>query len=655
MIPRDDITQQRPSTRRISASDVETGGALVDHLRRMGVSVTVDLDSYRRTLHRARKDNSLAGRIRYMKNTDGRAYGFSYQGRMFLDLAKVDGELPIHEYAHLWCESFRYLNKQGWSHIVDMMKRDSDSWNFIKGSCPEIMDDDNLAEEAIATFSGKRGAERLRAELQRMAVRDDVYKSRWSNIFQNVSKCLQDFWKQVGPYMGIRYHSKEEICDRVLKDFVDGVNPRKDIERYLKARDVEYMDAVQSGNMSKATAIFTEALKENIGNGMTPFVTAGNYRSLRHLARKVKDSNREALEEAAGMMAPLVPPGAVLVPAPSHIGKASDMLALSHVIAGKTGAIVADVLVSSPRKSQYEYKCETGKPMLSDELGITAKGRLPKGRLPIVIDNVISSGNTAEACIRALGTGVMLSLANADGDFKRAASLRSARPVLYDKSGHVVPLSHRFHLSLKGMERNMVKSKKAEEPLEGSENGGGKIQGLEGYSIQEIRQMVLSHVEDVISMYMDENDVLIKDITLIGSRTRGEARDGSDLDVLIEYEGDIREDSLFNLLSSEPMAIEGIRVDANPINPRYSLSTSQWLERDRQWRQEDRLTDIRVFESKGNKRISAKVDGRQMLAKTLKGEDARVGPENAGLKKLAAKYYEKELNGKRERKNSMKI
>lgn len=1061
--------------RRLSAADIETGGALVEHLQGMGVDVTTDLAGYRKALHEARHDNSLTGKVRYMRDSQDRTYGFTYRGRIHLDITKMDGELPLHEYAHLWCESLRQLNRESWDNVVGMMKSDADTWDFIRNSHPGITGDDDLAEEAVATYSGRKGADRLSAELERMAARDSSYRSKWGNIFRNIGKSLQDLWKQVGTYLNLEYRSAGEVYDRVLKDFVDGVNPRKDIEKHLQARDGEYMDAVRSGDIPKATYIFSKALKENVGNGMTPWLTAGNYRDLRRLARRVKTGDREAINEAAGMMAPFIPADAVLVPAPAHTGEARDMLALSYELSRQTGAPVRDILHSDERESQYAYKKENGHAMKASELGIRATGDLPEGKIPVVIDNVISSGNTAEACVKALGTGIVLCLANADGEYTRAATLKSASPVMYDRKGQVIPLSRRFDLSLRtkrrmkeesnyrtnkntrimeekktennnavgpdknglskeikdmtapytkdsdgmvfiavgitmeeneagkharqisgqaeykvislgllcnrendtarlvyehshnmengqrfhtilgrGLEelnrdemielRNRLKLKVASknvvpfmireedgafhamsgreagkilnqtaEEYDGEETGekrvflfkdfddaigfasegtallenvnerkntafreagefagknnqeplyveaeirfkedgaaetqlfklssdmdsttddaiffycdgiedfmrlmdldngedfavtgksfdfhdrtylmsdeealryrngtsiselaadkqkevldvirekygvaaerhqeanqerayrihvgtfpglndifgdihveflqpinavsskemsrlaegmggdlrimGGKewadfdrmadaerfaemitkmnrermekakearenmttqeqpVQGLKGYSNEDVRRMVREHIEDIIGQNPDL-DMRIKEVTLTGSRARGEARAGSDLDVLVEYEGKAREDALFNILNEEPMRIGGVKVDINPINPKYSLSTPKWLERDARWRREDRLSDITIFSVKGGGMgIKCKIDGRQTLSKALRAEDVRSLTEKTDRKALAAKYFARELENNRERKNSFK-
>ena len=80
-------------------------------------------------------------------------------------------------------------------------------------------------------------------------------------------------------------------------------------------------------------------------------------------------------------------------------------------------------------------------------------------------------------------------------------------------------------------------------------------------NIREIKQIVKSYV-------LDKIDVDIIDIELYGSRTKEAAREYSDLDKLLEYKGNIREDDLFNILNDDPLYIDDIKVDINPITGR---------------------------------------------------------------------------------------
>ena len=561
----------------LTAADREAGSAMVDHLEAMGIEVHTDARENRRVLKEAQKDQSEAGKIRHMKTENGMSYGFSYKGEIHLDLRKIDAELPLHEYAHLWCEAMRRINPDNWKAVVDVMKNDADTWQYVSKVYPELKDDNDLAEEVIAHYSGKRGAEKLQAELQRMSQRDDSYKGKWGNIFQNVSKAIQDFWKHIGDSLNIHYVSKEDIADQILNDFARKVSPVRKVENWLEQRDKAYADAVAKGDMDKARDLFWEALNENVGNGITPFMGVDGYRGkLDRLARDVKDeTNTEAISKAADLMAPYVRAGMVLVPAPGHEGYATHTLALANAISERSHVPVADVLVGVERERQYDVKKATGKPIPADQLGIRMVGELPQWegieRMPVVIDNVVHSGNTAEACVKALGKGVVLSLASAVSQERHVASLKSFAPVVYDKNDHLIPLSKRFEFK-NGYLGKVMHFKPVDFPE--------KIAGLEGYTTDEVLKYVREHFESVLDGM--DTDVRIVDMKVIGSRVKGDYDEDSDLDVLLEYEGDFREDTLFNILNDEDegrLYIEGIPVDINPITRGKSGTIQEFLER----------------------------------------------------------------------------
>lgn len=104
------------------------------------------------------------------------------------------------------------------------------------------------------------------------------------------------------------------------------------------------------------------------------------------------------------------------------------------------------------------------------------------------------------------------------------------------------------------------------------------IQGLESYSEEELIQQVRLKTDEVESE-LGPGEFRVKQITIIGSRTRSAARPDSDLDVLVEYEGRLKEYAVFNILHEDPLYIEGILIDINPIRKEESGTTEEWLSR----------------------------------------------------------------------------
>lgn len=112
--------------------------------------------------------------------------------------------------------------------------------------------------------------------------------------------------------------------------------------------------------------------------------------------------------------------------------------------------------------------------------------------------------------------------------------------------------------------------------------GQQTVQGLEHYQTATILVMVREHVEAAVEGLLEYYEhIEIVDIVLIGSRVKGTATDESDLDVLVEYRGDVREEGFFESLNSEEdqLEIDGIVVDFNPITLSKSGTISSWLAR----------------------------------------------------------------------------
>lgn len=118
------------------------------------------------------------------------------------------------------------------------------------------------------------------------------------------------------------------------------------------------------------------------------------------------------------------------------------------------------------------------------------------------------------------------------------------------------------------------------------------IEGLENYSRKEISNLVENYISGRLSEVSPE-EFSLKSVTPIGSRTNGTALPGSDLDVLVEYEGTMREDDAFNMLHGDNplgegvLEIEGIKVDINPIRPQESGTAKGWLKKNESFRKRE--------------------------------------------------------------------
>ena len=94
-----------------------------------------------------------------------------------------------------------------------------------------------------------------------------------------------------------------------------------------------------------------------------------------------------------------------------------------------------------------------------------------------------------------------------------------------------------------------------------------EIQGLELYTYDEVIDLIREFIDTTLEENgYSEDDVEILDINLHGSRLRNQAKEDSDLDAVLSYNSDIPEDDLFSILHEDPLFIDDVEVDVNPIN-----------------------------------------------------------------------------------------
>ena len=119
---------------------------------------------------------------------------------------------------------------------------------------------------------------------------------------------------------------------------------------------------------------------------------------------------------------------------------------------------------------------------------------------------------------------------------------------------------------------------------------------VDGLSANEIEQRVLKYVCDAVRLsYPDSFVSNIGTAVLIGSRSRGLERSNSDIDIVVDYTGDIKEYQLFNLLNEEPFMIGEVSVDINPIRKEESGTLKSFLPRADAYLEQKKNTYFRVY------------------------------------------------------------
>ena len=188
----------------------------------------------------AETDTRTDGMQRFLRTADGEVYGLVKDGRIYLDPKVATAETAVHEYTHLWGDMLRRKDSEQWSHTVKELKN-SVLWEEVKELYPELKTDDEIADEVLSTFSGRRGAERLREEARRVADGEGgvFTKAKAIETLERVKEAIARFWEGVARMFGInRYRSAEELADMAMKDLLDSKNPMKDESGMRKRGEV---------------------------------------------------------------------------------------------------------------------------------------------------------------------------------------------------------------------------------------------------------------------------------------------------------------------------------------------------------------------------------------------------------------------------------
>ena len=224
---------------------------LIDLMKDAGIDMITDnaegqlvLDKANGKAKESRSKKNNTPQPKPLRTKDGQAYGYTYNGKIYIDPSIATSETPIHEYTHLWAEALRQKDPETWKQIVDVLKNDEavkPFWDKVERQYPELTDDNDIVEEVLAQYSGQRGSEQLRE------VADDIArenkgifgKAQAIEALRKMKNILSKFWKAVADMMGWQFTSAQDIADKVLYDLLSGVKPNEQTETTVSSQDTE--------------------------------------------------------------------------------------------------------------------------------------------------------------------------------------------------------------------------------------------------------------------------------------------------------------------------------------------------------------------------------------------------------------------------------
>ena len=136
---------------------------------------------------------------------------------------------------------------------------------------------------------------------------------------------------------------------------------------------------------------------------------------------------------------------------------------------------------------------------------------------------------------------------------------------------------------------------------------------IDGMSAAEAESIVSEFVQSKI----EENDLEaeIVGVVVSGSRCRGIEKSDSDLDMVLEYKGFVREDTFFDILHEDGMEIGGVKVDINPITEGKSGTLESYLPEVEMY--------LKQKETEREKRVSVKEKLKEKKSKLMKSNSIK--------------------------------
>lgn len=228
---------------------------------RVGEVTMPELDD-NKTMHSvdvtpAMRESVMQGQpmFRNFKTRQGEVYGFTYNGKIYLDPTKINMEAPIHEYTELWSTAVADSNPKLWERGKDLLKQTT-TWDIVN-SDPNYrnLSEDLRASETLSRIVAAETAKKMGE------VTDD------KTLIAKLRKWIRDMWNALKKTFS--QWSEEDLSKLTLKefktmplrDFVDKV----DVRQYLKGNNglQPSMDKTELEEIRKERAQIEEQAKAN--------------------------------------------------------------------------------------------------------------------------------------------------------------------------------------------------------------------------------------------------------------------------------------------------------------------------------------------------------------------------------------------------------
>lgn len=227
--------------------------------------VLSDIDRYYSEGIKPTGNAAEIGQPKFFRTENGDAYGFTLNGKIYIDPRVATAETPVHEYHHLWAEALEKSNPDAWAHLKSELYKDADLVSWVKERYPDLAGDENdLAHELFAKFGGKRGAERLREEQAKAEAENKdgiIGKVRIIAMFNRFKDMLSKYWQMArdvfaGNNAKLKDKSADDFADMAMADLMKEVKPRDDAATQTQHTETRFSLPSETEDVSRGDQLF---------------------------------------------------------------------------------------------------------------------------------------------------------------------------------------------------------------------------------------------------------------------------------------------------------------------------------------------------------------------------------------------------------------
>ena len=221
---------------------------ILEKLSKAGIEVVTDKEEFERI---SEQDYLIKEKTveQFMTLSNGITYGFTHEGKIYLNPDVMNSNAAVHEYTHLWDFYTQKTDPELWQKGLTIFK-DTDYWKEVLNdpNYQDIKDDENLVlSEIHGRICGKMAEKNLEkiAELDGEQVKFDAID--WDN---EVNEFIAEEFG-IRPELGTENYISDSVKAALLKDFLS--SPMKDLfinERNFEIEKENQQEQTESLNQS---------------------------------------------------------------------------------------------------------------------------------------------------------------------------------------------------------------------------------------------------------------------------------------------------------------------------------------------------------------------------------------------------------------------